>query len=44
VDSGTFKVAVGGDRLKHFDIDAPSAAAELMDKSWGIAPSSKLVA
>ena len=32
VDGGMFEVAVSGNGLKHLDIDAPSAAAELMDE------------
>jgi hypothetical protein len=32
VDDGMFEVTVGGDGLKHFGIDAPPTAAELMDE------------
>jgi preprotein translocase subunit SecD len=32
VDSGVFEVTVGGDGLKNFGIDSPTAAAELMDE------------
>ena len=32
MDSGVFEMAVGGDGLKNFCIDSPTAAAELMDE------------
>src|SRR2546430_10352751 len=32
VDSGMLEVTVGGDGLKDFRIDSPTAAAELMDE------------
>ena len=34
VDSGMLEMAIGGDGLKHLGIDAPSTAAELLDKRW----------
>jgi hypothetical protein len=35
MNGGMFQVAVGGNGLKHFGIDAPPAAAELMDEQRG---------
>src|SRR5437870_12265096 len=32
MDSGVFEMAVGGDGLKNFCIDSPTAVAELMDE------------
>ncbi len=32
MNSGVFEVTVGGDGLKNFRIDSPTAAAELMDE------------
>ena len=32
MDSGVFEVAVGGDSLKNFRIDSPTATTELMDE------------
>jgi len=34
MDGGMFEMAVRGDGLKHLGIDAPSTAAELLDKRW----------
>jgi len=44
VEGGMFEVAVCNGGLKHFGMDAPSAAAEWLDERRGMVPSSQLVA